>query len=910
MPEILRARAGRRGDPRLGAPAAPPARRPTRSRSCCTSSSRRRGGRSTCAIFATDVHRTSLDVACGRRLRRGRAVGASRPSGATRYFVRDGDRYRVSQELRQMIVFAQHNLINDAPFTRSISITCRNLLIYFQPLVQQKVLSLFHFGLKTGGTLFLGPSETPGESRDEFETIDEHWRIYRKRRDARLPDIRLPARHATPSGAARAAARSGGATWPGPQLLATLRPAARARSCRRACSSTSSYQLVHTFGGAETLLRVKRAARARRNVLDLRRRRAARPRSLGALQHANKERRTVRLGGVPRVDDDGGAEEYRLTVEPFGAAAHGVDALSRAVREQGADGADREATEAARRRAAGVARLRVRARDRAALHQGEPAGDDRGARDRRTRSCRRPTRSSSPRTRSCRARTRSCTRSTRSSTRSTSSTSARSPSSPSSPTTSTTCSHSHRRRRPVPRRRAVHPQVHVADRERVPPPAAGRRAPLRQLRARPSSTPGSRTTSSRCCEDGAADRARGDRAASGAHLPPAHPALSLERAASAASSSRSSTSARSSAARRDVRRLSGDRRVVDRRDHASADLGRHDHELEPRRRAALRLRRRRGDGARRVAPHRPDEQRSEFASTVAARPARRRGRAVRDDDACARTAAPSTCSSALSPLRDEHGQLVGTSSIARDITQRQRDEAGHRARAARCASSSWRCSRTSCATRWRRCCTPRRSALGRRRHRRRRHRRPRARGDRAAVQAHGAPARRSPRRVAHAPGRHRAAPRACSTCARPRRGRRADAAAGAAGGRAARGRAARRAGARVRRSRSPAADRGQPARQRHQVHAARQVGQGVAVGAATAHAILRVRDDGIGIPRDMLEQIFEPFVRAVDDDDRDGTLHNGGMGLGLALVRSFVRRARRRGRRPTATGRGAAASSW
>jgi len=60
------------------------------------------------------------------------------------------------------------------------------------------------------------------------------------------------------------------------------------------------------------------------------------------------------------------------------------------------------------------------------------------------------------------------------------------------------------------------------------------------------------------------------------------------------------------------------------------------------------------------------------------------------------------------------------------------------------------------------------------------------------------------------------------------------------------------------------------------------------LSATDGHAVLRVRDEGIGIPRDMLQKIFEPFVRAVDDDNHDGTLHNGGMGLGLAIVRSFV----------------------
>ena len=86
-----------------------------------------------------------------------------------------------------MIVFAPHNLIKDAPFTRLHLVTCRNMLIYLQPLAQKKVMSLFHFGLTTPGVLFLGSSETPGELSDEFETVNERWKIYRKRRDVRLP---------------------------------------------------------------------------------------------------------------------------------------------------------------------------------------------------------------------------------------------------------------------------------------------------------------------------------------------------------------------------------------------------------------------------------------------------------------------------------------------------------------------------------------------------------------------------------------------------------------------------------------------------------------------------------------------------------------------------------------------------
>lgn len=70
-----------------------------------------------------------------------------------------------------MVIFAPHNLTKDPPFTKLDLISCRNLLIYLNPQVQRKVLTLFHFGLSTGGVLLLGPSESLTELSDEFQVI-------------------------------------------------------------------------------------------------------------------------------------------------------------------------------------------------------------------------------------------------------------------------------------------------------------------------------------------------------------------------------------------------------------------------------------------------------------------------------------------------------------------------------------------------------------------------------------------------------------------------------------------------------------------------------------------------------------------------------------------------------------------
>lgn len=138
-------------------------------------------------IFATDVHKTSLDFAAGGVFNAHRLnnVPADR---LERYFVAKNGDYQVLQSIRHSIVFARHNLLKDAPFTNLDLITCRNLLIYFKLPAQRKAISMFHFSLKTDGFLLLGASESPGELSDEFATVDERCRLYRKRRDLRLPD--------------------------------------------------------------------------------------------------------------------------------------------------------------------------------------------------------------------------------------------------------------------------------------------------------------------------------------------------------------------------------------------------------------------------------------------------------------------------------------------------------------------------------------------------------------------------------------------------------------------------------------------------------------------------------------------------------------------------------------------------
>ena len=138
------------------------------------------------SIFATDVHRTSLESASHGLYERQNLKNVSEER-LERFFIEKGDgRYQVVPELRRMIVFAPHNLINDPPFTRLDLICCRNLLIYLNSDTQNQVLALFHFALQLNGILFLGSSEGLGKIAGEFETLHSAGKLFRKIRDLKI----------------------------------------------------------------------------------------------------------------------------------------------------------------------------------------------------------------------------------------------------------------------------------------------------------------------------------------------------------------------------------------------------------------------------------------------------------------------------------------------------------------------------------------------------------------------------------------------------------------------------------------------------------------------------------------------------------------------------------------------------
>jgi len=136
-------------------------------------------------VFATDINRDAINTATVGIYREDLLEGVSEQRRA-RYFMEVDGGYQIVPRIRRMVVFAPHNLVSDPPFTRLSLVTCRNVLIYFMPKTQNKIISHFHFGLKKGGYLLLGSSESTGELASEFEPIDTNNRLYLKIRDANL----------------------------------------------------------------------------------------------------------------------------------------------------------------------------------------------------------------------------------------------------------------------------------------------------------------------------------------------------------------------------------------------------------------------------------------------------------------------------------------------------------------------------------------------------------------------------------------------------------------------------------------------------------------------------------------------------------------------------------------------------
>ncbi len=147
-------------------------------------------GARTLQIFATDLNEAVLDKARHGLYSKNLTQDVS-PERLRRFFVEEDGGYRVIKSLREMVVFARHNLIAAPPFSRMDLISCRNLLIYLDSSSQKKALPMFHYALQPEGFLFLGASESILGFTDLFEPVDKECKIFARKAGV-TPSFHMP----------------------------------------------------------------------------------------------------------------------------------------------------------------------------------------------------------------------------------------------------------------------------------------------------------------------------------------------------------------------------------------------------------------------------------------------------------------------------------------------------------------------------------------------------------------------------------------------------------------------------------------------------------------------------------------------------------------------------------------------
>ena len=130
-------------------------------------------------IFGTDIDEDAIEYARAAIYPDSIAADISKER-LKRFFIKEDSTYKVKKQIREMLVFATQSLIKDPPFSRLDLVSCRNVLIYMDSVLQKKVLPIFHYTLNSDGYMFLGSSETIGEFSDLFTTINSKWKFYKR----------------------------------------------------------------------------------------------------------------------------------------------------------------------------------------------------------------------------------------------------------------------------------------------------------------------------------------------------------------------------------------------------------------------------------------------------------------------------------------------------------------------------------------------------------------------------------------------------------------------------------------------------------------------------------------------------------------------------------------------------------
>ncbi len=251
-------------------------------------------------IFATDLDQDAIDRARQGFFPENMAADVS-PERLSRFFSREERGYRVHKEIREMVIFALQNIIMDPPFTKLDLLSCRNLLIYLAPEMQQKLLPLFHYSLNPGGILFLGSAETIGGFTDLFAPLVGKLRIFRRSQSILQPaPIEFPPSLTTVS-------RSRTQAHPTPKPPASLQSLADQLILQRYCPPAvlvNDKGDILYIGGRTGKYLEPAAGKANWNIFAMARE-GLRVELAGAFQKAIREKSTVTLRGLKAEGNDG-----------------------------------------------------------------------------------------------------------------------------------------------------------------------------------------------------------------------------------------------------------------------------------------------------------------------------------------------------------------------------------------------------------------------------------------------------------------------------------------------------------------------------------------------------------------------------------------------------------------------------
>jgi two-component system, chemotaxis family, CheB/CheR fusion protein len=266
-------------------------------------------------LFATD-----LNSACVGKARAGvysTSIDQSvSPARLERFFVKDEAGYRICKEVRERCIFSRHNALSDPPFSRIDLISCRNMLIYMEPVLQRQILSLLHYALKPGGYLWLGRSETTGASRALFHVEDARNKLFTRRPGRSPPGVPFRPAH-------------GGGGEPFQRAAPAPRETARAdlpKEAERILLSkytppgviiSTAMEIVQFRGETGAFLAPAAGAPSLHLLKMLREGLLVGVRA--AILRAGAEGRTVREEGL-RVRSEGGVRELAVEVVPINAA--------------------------------------------------------------------------------------------------------------------------------------------------------------------------------------------------------------------------------------------------------------------------------------------------------------------------------------------------------------------------------------------------------------------------------------------------------------------------------------------------------------------------------------------------------------------------------------------------------------